>query len=457
MERLEKALRGGSARVRARLSRMEGREAFRAAAFALTLLFAFLLMWRLTALTPLEMDDYDYRVDWSTGEPVASLSDVLASQAAHYRLWGGRCVTHALAQTFLWLDKRVFNLANAAMYALLLLELYALAKPRGRRFCWTLPLAAHAALFCCVPFFGTVFLWLTGSCNYLWGTTLALMPLLILRSAAEGGRFSRGGGWGVLALPVGFIAGWTNENTACAVFAAAFVFLLARRLRGERPAAWQWAMLAAQGAGIALMLAAPGNFVRAGETAEAYALPVRAAQAAAYGVVYLGVPLLAALLLHGLLCALKLKARTGWAALLLFAAAAGALSMAASPVLSDRSYTGPFALALAAALTLLGDMEAGCRATDAHKLAALPLCAALLLYGGMRAVKDVREHGEAWAAQILAVEEAQRRGEDEVSVDSVFSHSRFTMDIAMAQEPSDWPNASLSKAFGVQIRGKQAP
>ena len=43
-----------------------------------------------------------------------------------------------------------------------------------------------------VPFFGTVFLWLDGACNYLWGTALALTPLLILKSEREGGFFDAG-------------------------------------------------------------------------------------------------------------------------------------------------------------------------------------------------------------------------------------------------------------------------
>ncbi|MFR6027311.1 MAG: DUF6056 family protein [Christensenellales bacterium] len=31
------------------------------------------------------------------GKPLAGVADVLASQAAHYRLWGGRSVVHTLA------------------------------------------------------------------------------------------------------------------------------------------------------------------------------------------------------------------------------------------------------------------------------------------------------------------------------------------------------------------------
>ena len=153
--------------ARGGLERLEAREGVRRAVFLLLLALIGCVMLLLNAHTPLMMDDYDYSFSWSTGERVSGLADVIASQAAHYRLWGGRSVVHALAQLFLSMDKRVFDVANTLVYLLLLLELYALSRPAGRRWCWPLLLVAHGALFAGVPFFGTVFLWLTGACNYL--------------------------------------------------------------------------------------------------------------------------------------------------------------------------------------------------------------------------------------------------------------------------------------------------
>ena len=109
------------------LGRMEAREGLRRAIFLLVLALIGCVMLLLNAHTPLMMDDYDYSFSWSTGERVSGLVDVIASQAVHYRLWGGRSVVHTLAQLFLLLGKPVFNVANAAMYILLLLEVLALA------------------------------------------------------------------------------------------------------------------------------------------------------------------------------------------------------------------------------------------------------------------------------------------------------------------------------------------
>ena len=212
--------------VRRFLARLEKQTAVRALIFAGLLVLIAATMFALNAHTPLQMDDYDYSISWATGKPVSGLADVIASQAAHYRLWGGRSVVHALTQMFLYMGKGVFNIANTVMYLLLLLEIYALAKPREKRFCWTLLLAEHTFLFFGVSFFGTVFLWLDGACNYLWGTVLALLPLCLAPRASE-----KTDALSVISIPACFLAGWTNENTACGVLAATILLVGYRKFR----------------------------------------------------------------------------------------------------------------------------------------------------------------------------------------------------------------------------------
>ena len=265
--------------------------------FALILLAILAQMLVLNAHTPLMMDDYDYSFSWSTGERIDGIADVLASQAAHYRLWGGRSVVHALAQLFLWLGKPVFNIANAVMYVLLLLELLALSGCGWRRADCLRLLLAHGVLLSGVSFFGTVFLWLDGACNYLWGTALV-----------------------------------------------------------------------------------------------------------------------------------------------------------ASPQISDRAFTGVLALVLAAALALPmpGWLEHRRRAAAAAALAA----AAVLV--GAQAAREVYAHGQAWSAQLARINAACAAGETEVTLDCVPSHSRFTMDIRLAGVPQDWPNSTLSRYFGIDVRGDGA-
>ena len=101
------------------------------------------IMLLLNAHTPLMMDDYDYSFSWATGERLAGISDVMRSQAVHYRIWGGRSVVHALAQMFLYWGKGIFNIVNALMYLVLLLEISALASPKKKSLSCTMLLFSH--------------------------------------------------------------------------------------------------------------------------------------------------------------------------------------------------------------------------------------------------------------------------------------------------------------------------
>lgn len=140
-------------RVKRFFARLEEKMVFRACVFAALLMLIAGTMFLLNAHTPLQMDDYDYAFSWSTGKPLSGVADVLASQAAHYRLWGGRSVVHTLTQLFLYAGKGAFNVANTAMYVLLVLELYALVRPKGRRFCWPGTACDSHSVVCARPVF----------------------------------------------------------------------------------------------------------------------------------------------------------------------------------------------------------------------------------------------------------------------------------------------------------------
>lgn len=423
-------------------------------AAVLVALLAFAGMLLLNSHTPLMMDDYDYSFSWSTGELLAGVGDIVASQAAHYRLWGGRSVTHFLAQLFLYLGKPVFNAANAAMYVCLLLEIHALARPKGR-LCPLMLLAAHVLLMTLVPFFGVVFLWLDGACNYLWGTVLALLPLVIARSEREGGFFDADGRRGLLSVPVCLIAGWTNENTACGVLAVTALLLVWDGCTHRRVRGWRIAAAAAQALGVALMLLAPGNFVRpAGVGARGFAAEMlyRFAVVSYCLALYAGV--LAALLGLALWSARRRHAplRGQWLAVLCAAAFLSAYALVGSPQISDRSFTAVVVLVLAALLSAAADLGAAAARPRAARYACAALTLAAVLLTG-EALHDVRAHEAAWQAQVSRIEAAAAAGEERVTAGSVPSCSRFTMDVTLAEDAQQWPNSTLSKVFGIPVYG----
>lgn len=423
---------------------------------ALTIALILIPVLMMNHATPLMMDDYDYSFSWATGQRLSGIPDILASQAAHYRLWGGRSVVHFLAQLFLYWGKPVFNVANSLMYLLLLCEMSALAGKRGQGLDWRMLLIGHALLMVTVPFFGTVFLWLDGACNYLWGTALALLPLLILKSEREGGFFDAGFSRGILALPLCLLAGWTNENTACGVWAAMLLCTLWDRIRGRRVRTWRWAALTTQAIGIAVMLLAPGNFARAaGEASRGLIgeLMYRFAVTTYCLLRYAGLPAL--LVGLALLAANRQKAVLRWDWMLILAGAAllSACALVGSPQISDRSFTAVVILVIAVLLAVISDLNV----PKAYGLTAGLILSACLIGVSFGAIRDVRAHASAWAAQTDRMETAAAAGEKEVCISSVPSTSRFTMAIALAKEPDAWPNSTLGKYYGIGVRGEGFP
>ena len=419
------------------------------AVFFLLLLLIAVPIYLLNAHTPLMMDDYDYSFSWATGELLSGIGDVFASQMEHYRLWGGRAVTHTLAQLFLCGEKTLFNVVNTLMYLCLLLEIYGLARRKGSVWDWKILLLSHAALFCLLPFFGVVFLWLDGACNYLFGTVLALLPLLIARSEREDGFFDAGVKRGVLALPACFVAGWTNENTACGVLAVIILLIIYDWFRGRKVRTWRVVAMAFEAIGVVLMLLAPGNFARSAEASSrgmTMELIYRFSVVSYCLVRYVGVLLVLLFIAFAVARRRHVALHAERLTMLGAAACLCAYALVGSPQISDRSFIGVFVLVLSAALSVYVCIPHGSR-----NRAVLLAITIVLALGSYMAVGDVKAHEEKWNAQLAIIETAKREGMSTVEILPVESNSRFTMDIALEEDASSWPNSTLGKYFGIRI------
>ncbi|MBQ9010890.1 MAG: hypothetical protein IJ088_16405, partial [Clostridia bacterium] len=413
---------------------------------ALILIFCGMLV--LNVLTPLQADDYDYSFSWDTGKPLAGFMDILRSQVAHYRLWGGRSVTHTLTQIFLYLGKPLFNVVSALMYVLLLLEILRLGGRKLRRAPTTSLLAVHVCLFFFLPFFGVVFLWLDGACNYLFGTALALLPLLMGKSRLTGGFFNRKKVLPLMWL-LFFIGGWTNENTAVGILVTGvLLFLNEWKRRGKMDKAWL-AGLVLEAAGVALLLLAPGNRERAGAYATGNVLMEygkRTVYVLYYALRYCGIlwiPLVILLLLNRKHAPFSLN-RLSCAV----AAAVATLALIASPEVSDRTYLGPFVLLLAQCLS---EVRMALHEAENRPVYVPALFAALTLGMFFLAGNDVSEHARSWQGQLDRISQAQEAGQSTVTLASVPSRSRYTMTIQIEPDPAAWPNSTLGKWCGIAI------
>lgn len=214
---------------------------------------------------PMMADDYRYAQNWRQSDHLKTWMDIVEFQIRHYLEWGGRSVAHTLAQSMLFLGKPVFNLLNSLMYLIFLAVLYYHVKGSvTRRFD---PMVLAGILFLawfCFPTFGETSVWLLGSCNYLWMTTLVLLFLLPYRLAVARTFAERENLSDVLApwmFAGGILAGWTNENTGLmmllAIAAVNFFCWKKGRLKS-------WMLFGMLGAafGYGALIFAPGNYVR---------------------------------------------------------------------------------------------------------------------------------------------------------------------------------------------------
>ncbi len=229
---------------------------------AIILLIIFVIMFELNYLMPLHRDDYDYSMIWKTGEHLSSLSDVFESTARHYFLHGGRAFTVFCLILFLWLGKFIFDAANALMFTALIVLIYLHAR-RDLKFDEPKILAAAGVLaWLCLPHFGEVAIWKSGSTVYLWSAVpVALFLLPYNLSFAGTKNFGNSKIFAAAIFIFGIIAGCSVENLAVTVTlisaGTALYFWRKNSLQ-----AWMVTGNIGNFLGLIILLAAPGNFVR---------------------------------------------------------------------------------------------------------------------------------------------------------------------------------------------------
>lgn len=238
----------------------------------------FIFMFIFNFLSPISFgDDYVYSFIWtgqSIYEPlpqnvsrVASWQDLFRSQWSHYFTWGGRTVAHVLAQFFLWQGKDFFNIANTFISILLVFELYWCIN-KGKicfRFDSRTIIWIFFLLWACTPGFGVVFLWIIGSCNYLW-TNVILLGFLTpyfhkYYHCDEKASFDNKLIGTVIAFFFGILAGWTNENSVCWIILILAVFIYFCKKHGNLEK-WMLSGFVGLVIGYALLILAPGNYNR---------------------------------------------------------------------------------------------------------------------------------------------------------------------------------------------------
>lgn len=226
-------------------------------AFVLTILGVFLGMVVLNRFTPLIADDLQYLYK------TEGFSTILKNEYWQYMNWTGRSVVHILARIFLLLPKTVFNILNALAYTYLSLLIYFLSTNLSKEPKLLKYVMINICIWLFVPTFGQVFLWETGSANYLWGSVIILSFLAIyhrygqMQASVQTWRFT-----GFMFF-MGIAAGWCNENTSGGAIMIAIGYLMLYKWQKRTIPKWMYTGIIGAFLGLFLMIIAPGNDFRA--------------------------------------------------------------------------------------------------------------------------------------------------------------------------------------------------
>ena len=212
--------------------------------------------------TPFMRDDLWYATNLVTGEKISSVPDIVESMIWHYYNWGGRIVNHAILQALLSLGELTADLFNIIATALLGLVIVHTAKAKNSLMFLlseALIVAFNASLFFSV-------LWESGSVNYLYSTSWILLYVMVIIKELDPIKENTTKGKAIAKcfwiVPLALIAGWSTENMGptCFVLTVGTIIFLAVKKKKIPFFLYEGAFMTLVGS--ALLILAPGNFVR---------------------------------------------------------------------------------------------------------------------------------------------------------------------------------------------------
>lgn len=207
-------------------------------------------------------DDYDFsyvlepNLTENVLQPIHTLGDIGHSMKNYYFSWGGRVIVHSIVQFFAGIAGHGwFVVANTIvfLFMVVLASKFFVTESQSS----TVKLLLFTLLFwfiCPIP--NETLLWISGSVNYLWAGTAEIGAILLFQHFLKNHMQKK-------FLPVLFLVsllcGTTHEVPSASLTASFLIFMLFNR---TKITAGSVAVAAGFGLGTALVVLAPGNFVR---------------------------------------------------------------------------------------------------------------------------------------------------------------------------------------------------
>ena len=214
----------------------------------------------LNCLTPYVADDYDF------ASSSLNLIDLFHRVYSFSLTQCGRLVGHFLAMFFLSFDKLIFNICNTIVFVVFIRTAFFHATyghTMERRKKSILYVLLHISILLFVVNWGQVFLWISGSCNYLWTATFMLLFLKPYHKMASDLSYKSSKLKAVLMFFGGVIAGCGNENTSGGTLFLAGMFILYFVFHTKKIPFSMISGVIGGIIGFLIMILSPGNAIRA--------------------------------------------------------------------------------------------------------------------------------------------------------------------------------------------------
>lgn len=416
--------------------------------------------YALNVLTCLYADDFSYTYTFAVTEGkyrISNLHELFLSQMNHYRVMNGRAVVHTLAQLFLMWGKPVFNVLNTAAFLTLGLLIYRHGHGRDGEVRPAMLFCVFGLLWAVTPDFGQSFLWLVGSCNYLFGILIILFAILPVTRALDEG-FGPMAGWKTgLYFVLCLLAGWTNENNSVAlvvIFLCSVIWLLVTK---QKVPAWVWVGLAGSIIGCLLLLLSPGQATRLAGYGGFGGLGTwvrRGISITAHLVLYLGIELglILAFFVKGMINKRPVREllRPG---IFCLAGLASTYSMILAPTFPTRTWSGPVVFFTITLVALWRWVEPEADRNYRGLTVAVSVLAFLAVTGTyVWAVQDLNETRNAFQLREKYIAEELEAGHREITLSPIHGQTRWNCYNEyddLNDDPSQWPNTAYAMYYGL--------
>lgn len=238
----------------------------------------FLLMFYCNSHTGMLIDDYAYCFDFSTGwdmpnplglyppqysERITDIGSIFNSMASHRNCHSGRVLSHFLVQLFLLAPKWVFNICNSLVFTLQIFLIMLCSKVlTATKNLWRIVLVtglAFMCLFLCQPVFGQINIWLDGSFNYLWMSTLMVLYIFFYMKIIKTGVFSNNSAVNILCILLSFAVGMSHEVSGTSMLVLSAVSIIYLHFAKHKNNIWSVLSFASTLTGFLFLLLAPSE------------------------------------------------------------------------------------------------------------------------------------------------------------------------------------------------------